>query len=86
MPQATVTPLQVFESHARIPFVYRVKGSWQPVAVVAKEKRFTDAEMAAEYWASCFDHLDLYGAAGNHPETRVLERFANTPHYDHMEG
>ena len=78
--------MTVFPRHPRIPFVYRVRGSWQPVAVVATEKRFTDAEIAAEYWANCFDHLDLYGAAGNHPETRVLERFANTPHYDHMEG
>ena len=78
--------LTIFPRHDRIPFVYRVGGSWQPVAVVATDKRFTDAELCAEYWAHCFDHLDLYGAAGNHPETRVLERFASCPHYDHMEG
>lgn len=78
--------LQVFPRHPRIPFVYRVRGSWQPLAVVAKEKRFTDAELCAEYWAHCFDHLDLYGAAGNHPETRVLERFATLPHWDENEN
>lgn len=29
---------------------YRVGGAYQPYAVIAVDKRFTDGELAAEYW------------------------------------
>ena len=41
--------LQIFEKHPRMD-AYRVGGFYSPYALVATEKRFSEAELAAIYW------------------------------------
>ena len=81
--------LTVFEKHAvPEPPTYRVGGSFTPYAIVATDKRFTDAELAAEWWASAWD-ADMYAPHLNDPHSArltqfvdTLHRFATSPHYD----
>lgn len=72
--------------------VYRVGGSFTPYAIVATEKRFTDAELAADYYREAWLHetsiTDNDGYDGT-AETRThrqhcttLWRFAELPHHD----
>lgn len=70
--------LQIFPRHPAMIGIYYVNGSWTPHCIVALEKRFSDAELCAEYWAACFDYMDIYG--GHHPEVETLRRFANHEH------
>ena len=54
--------------------------------------RFTDAELAAEYWSSAWDAYEAYeNGHWTKPQpdpqeivrqARIIERFAATPHYD----
>lgn len=87
--------LTVFEKHAEPePPVYRVGGSFTPYAIVATDKRFTDAELAAEFWRSEHDYERAFHgmryACGNWPHSKfeayervaIVERLANLPHYD----
>lgn len=71
--------LTVFEKHpgtdgAAGP-VYRVGGSFTPYPIVAREKRFTEAELAAAHWKA-----RAYGWPVLQADT--LYRFAALPHYD----
>lgn len=92
--------LTIFPRHHRIPFVYRVGGSWQPLAVVAEDKRFTDGELAAEVWCACDERTanasNILIGQHNNPHSQkafqeaierviTLHRFAITPHLDEGE-
>lgn len=85
--------LTIFERHPTAD-AYRVGGSYSPYCLVSKDKRFTDAELAAEYW-----RLRLkVCAAGNadmkakghvciewqaaHDELDIMQRFMELPHFD----
>jgi hypothetical protein len=67
-----MTPLQIFEKHPDAD-AYRVGGFYSPYALVAKEKRFTDAELAAEYWCAVASGEWL-------PIALTLNQFATLPH------
>lgn len=62
---------------------YRVNGHYAPYAVLARDVRFTDAELAAETWmawgdVSAWETPDLVAQA------EVFERFATHPHFDQL--
>lgn len=40
--------LQVFPKHPTAEDTYYITGAWAPACITAQEKRFTDAELAAE--------------------------------------
>jgi len=60
---------------------YRVGGHFAPYAVLAKDVRFTDAELAAEYWAAALD-ADLMAPSRLVAITATMHRFATHPHFD----
>ena len=66
--------LQVFEKHPTLD-AYKFGPSFTPHAIVAVEKRFSTAELMAQYW---------FGEnMGHSPRfTAVLYRFACLPDYD----
>lgn len=43
-----MNPLTVFPRHPSAPDTYYINGAWAPAAITAVDKRFTDAELAAE--------------------------------------
>lgn len=48
---------------------------YTPYAYLAREKRFSTAELMAMYWFAC--------AMGHHPrQAKILYRFATLPHHD----
>ena len=46
-----MNPLQIFPRHPSAPDTYYINGAWAPAAITAVDKRFTDAELAAEVHA-----------------------------------
>ena len=75
--------LELFPKHPDMD-AYRVGGAYQPYAVVAVDKRFSDAELVAEYWAA---HGEGNALMTGNPrlmfsKRRTLKRFAQLPHYD----
>jgi hypothetical protein len=91
-----MNPLQIFEKHPAAD-AYRVGGFYSPYALVSQDKRFTEAELAAEYWCEYAeamfwapnqgrlraDQSALHKAANKH--AAIIERFAAAPHYDQQE-
>lgn len=87
--------MRIYEKH---PYAdaYRVGRAYVPYAIVAKDKRFTDAELAAEYQNSRLVSYVRQRRTHNYPGEMVLfdhyergleqewwlERFAALPHYD----
>lgn len=86
--------LKIFRKH---PYAdaYKVGASFTPYAIMAKDKRFTDAELAAEYWGQqmeavravdraypwgCGEEVDIETA-----RIYTLERFVTLPHFDEVE-
>jgi len=69
-----MNPLQIFEKHPEAD-AYRVGHAFTPYAILATEKRFTDAELAAEYWMSVA--CDMPSA-----EVVTLMRFRRQSHFD----
>lgn len=69
-------PATIYEKHPTAD-AYRVGGAFQPYAIIATEKRFTGAELAAEYWKA---------RALGWPVLRAdtLHRFASLPHFDEV--
>jgi hypothetical protein len=55
-------PLQIFRKSPDMD-AYYVGGSFTPYAIVARDKRFTDAELAAEFHEARGDWIE----ASNHP-------------------
>lgn len=50
-------PLQIFEKHPTAD-AYRVGGFYSPYALVSTEKRFTEAELAAEFHSARGDYIE----------------------------
>jgi hypothetical protein len=77
-----MNPLTHFPRHPSAPDTYYINGAWAPAAVTAVEKRFTDAELAAEYWASALaiGHVNDYLRESGMCQT--FRRFARLPHHD----
>ncbi len=71
-------PLQIFEKHPETD-AYRVGGFYSPYCLVSKDKRFTDAELAAEYFAAALD-ADLMAPPDLVAITATVHRFATRPH------
>jgi hypothetical protein len=86
-----MNPLQIFEKHPDAD-AYRVGGFYSPYALVSQDKRFSDAELAAEYYRASFLHENSLSENDGYdgmPETRAhrrhsatFYRFANLPHFD----
>ena len=87
--------LRIYDKHPHAD-AYALNGGtvYTPYAIVAVEKRFTDAELAAEYWLSSsrkermLGYGDAIGSATQeqaHKEwdrMEVIARFASLPHFD----
>ena len=75
--------LRVFEKHPEAE-AYKVGGSFTPYAIVAVDKRFTTAELMAEYWASHGAANEIMTGNARLPfsRRRALLRFATLPHHD----
>lgn len=79
--------LRIVEKHP-VADAYRVHGSFTPYAIVGVDKRFSDGELAAEFWAAVADANRVMGnerRAGKSHAIKVantLHRFATLPHYD----
>ena len=83
----------IYEKHPTAD-AYRVGGFYSPYALVSTEKRFGDAELAAEYHQACFDYQiarDYKWMRGEMTEVEltawddrceVIHRFASLPHFD----
>jgi len=83
--------LTIYEKHPTAD-AYRVGGFYSPYALVATEKRFSDAELAAEWWrAKCNRSPRIYDKTRDIPgvtwewEHDIMSRFASLPHYDETE-
>jgi len=63
-------PLEIFEKHPEAD-AYRVGGFYSPYALVSTDKRFSDAELAAEYHTT-----------DNEQEQATILRLATLPHFD----
>ena len=75
--------MRIYEKHPHAD-AYRVGGSFTPYAIVATNKRFSDSELVAEYWAS---HGEANAVMTGNPrlpfsKRQTLRRFATLPHYD----
>lgn len=89
--------LRIFPRHETADDVYLIGGAWAPACITAVEKRFTDAELAAEFEAARCDYL-LSEASGHFwaplgetwpsdhasagRRASTLLRFATRNHYD----
>lgn len=69
-----MTGLQIFEKHPEAD-AYRFGPSFTPHAIVATEKRFTAAELLAQYWFT-------QAMGGNQIFAAQLWRAAVQPHFD----
>ena len=67
-------PAEIYEKHPHMD-AYRVGGFFSPYCLVSKDKRFSDAELAAEYWQAVASGQWL-------PIAYTLHRFATLPHFD----
>jgi hypothetical protein len=81
-------PLQIFEKHPEAD-AYRVGGFYSPYALVSQDKRFTEAELAAEYWRAAGSRRPrVYDKTRDIPgvtwewEHDIMARFATLPHLD----
>jgi len=77
-----MNPLQIFEKHPTAD-AYRVGGFYSPYALVSTEKRFSEAELAAEYWQACPNYQSRFPPVAKEWEAAVtFRRFTNSPHFD----
>ena len=87
-----MNPAEIYEKHPHAD-AYKVDGFYSPYCLVSREKRFSDAELAAEYWsqslAGCIHPVDSFrgytGVEVRGPSSAridTLRRFATLPHYD----
>jgi len=78
-----MNPLQIFEKHPDAD-AYRVGGFYSPYALVSQDKRFSESELAAEWWAS---HGEANATMTGNPRLlfsrrATLKRMATLPHFD----
>jgi len=85
-----MNPLQIFQKHPTAD-AYRVGGFYSPYALVSTEKRFTDAELAAEWhrlasveFAAMGDPSGYKAGAQQRAsiQREAIHRFATLPHFD----
>jgi len=87
-------PLEIFEKHPDAD-AYRVGGFYSPYALVSQDKRFTDAELAAEWhqsrkWAGMGrgwmvrqrSEVIRLQAVQEMIRADIVHRFADLPHFD----
>lgn len=83
-----MNPLTIFPKHPEAPDTYHIGGAWTPAAIVARDKRFSDAELMACHWEAAYDvsEAEIMGRTGwlkkRLREALTLHRFATRPHYD----
>ena len=71
--------LTVYEKHPNADDIYRVGGFHSPYCLVSADKRFSDAELAAEFWQVAY--VNERGADLDEQED-ILYRFCTLPNYD----
>lgn len=71
-------PLTIYPKHPEAD-AYRVGGFYSPYCLIGADKRFTDAELAAECWQYMAANRQGQGLARVY---KVLKRFATHPHFD----
>jgi hypothetical protein len=81
-----VKGLRIFEKHPEAD-AYKVGPSYAPYALVARANRFTDAELAAEYFAAMHKNdMDWVQTGIDDPKMKIItdtmRRFATLPHFD----
>jgi hypothetical protein len=64
--------LRIYPKHPHTD-AYKIGGAYEPYAIVATNKRFSDAELAAEY---------QYARFTQNEELLTIRRFATLPHFD----
>lgn len=76
--------LTVYDTDPSDPDCVVINGYWE-YRPHSTDKRFTDAELAAEYhsaWASMLDVPEDERYPHERPRIETLHRFATMPHYD----
>jgi hypothetical protein len=90
--------IRIFPKHPEADDTYYIGGAWAPAAITARDKRFSEAELAAVYWhdysiyvreaanlLSCQER-HMTAATESFKEAvqkcEILERFARLPHFD----
>lgn len=80
--------LRIYPKHP-VADAYKVGGAFEPYAIVGVDKRFTDAELAAEYWECRYDSEVSSSWASDYSiikrseeRLEIMGRFARLPHYD----
>lgn len=71
--------MQIFPKHPSAPDTYYIGGGWSPACITAVDKRFTDAELAAEYWAATMGNL-WDADRGNEADLAIGREVAATIH------
>ena len=89
-----MNPLQIFPKHPSAPDTYYIGGGWSPACITAVDKRFSDSELAAEYWllSSRRQRMLAYNdgpSSATHKQAirdrermDTIHRFATLDHYD----
>lgn len=81
--------MRIFEKHPHAD-AYRFGPSFTPYAIVAVDKRFTDAELAAEWHYALSEAETWFWVNHEQNDDRLEEqadtmrRFATLPHYDEV--
>lgn len=52
--------LTIYPKHPDMDDTYYIDGAWAPACITAQDKRFTEAELAAEYWRHDGDTSAVY--------------------------
>jgi len=74
--------MEIFEKHPTAD-AYRVGGFYSPYALVSADKRFSDAELAAEYWQACSNYQSRFPPVAKEWDVaETMSRFAILPHFD----
>jgi hypothetical protein len=81
--------LVLFEKHPHMD-AYKYGGSFTPYAIVGADKRFSDGELAAEWWhakercmfVSALTGFGISSDSKTAKQAEVIHRFATLPNYD----
>ena len=78
--------LRIYPKHPAAD-AYKVGGAYEPYAVVGVDKRFTDAELAAERWMQYWGQIPFMkngkaNVRGKSERQQIINRFATLPHFD----
>lgn len=88
--EAAREPLTVYPKHPTADDVYYIGGAWAPACITAEDKRFTDAELAAEVWCITAEHWRSMAndqlRQSEYDRLLWIRKFAALPHYDEDES